>query len=555
MQHDWSNTMNEKKDTDTAKPLWGNLLEDRLLHYRLVGSGERIACTLPELFIAMAHDQVQDFPALRPHQRHPWHAFLVQLAAIALHRAERTEPFTTAQDWQAALLALTPDDPDGAAWCLVSPVDRPAFMQAPEPSGDISTWKNRLVAADELDMLITSKNHDLKAARMLRSSPEEWVYALVSLQTQEGFLGSGNYGISRMNGGFASRCGVGLHPNGKWGSRWIRDMIAMQKQRESLVNSLGFMALKGHALIWTIPWDGVTSLSLSSLDPWYIEICRRVRLRQEGVIKAQLTGSQSARIAAKALNGNTGDSWMPIDATAAKALTITGRGFDYKLSSELLLGSKYRKPTAQVWLTTDDTEGVHFVAQGVARGQGKTEGYHERRIPISKTVRKAFQSQKTDTLAKLAEERIAAIGEIRKMLWTALVVLFNSGAKDETGKDKDASDSVKDRANLFAQPFEAECDAKFFQELTEEIEAEDRDAVRKQWLCELADRTEHVLRLAFDAGPRSGQLRYRAQSAALWRLHGQMRSDKSKLPILAQALKTRYPTPSSFTREENHEHA
>ena len=141
------------------------------------------------------------------------------------------------------------------------------------------------------------------------------------------------------------------------------------------------------------------------------------------------------------------------------------------------------------------------------------------------------------------------------MLCAALVALFNSGAKDETGNDKDASDAIEKRAALFAQPFEAECDAQFFIELTEEIEAEDRDAVRKQWLCNLADRAERVLRSAFDAGPRSGQLRYRAQSAALGRLHGQMRSDKSKLPALAQALKTRYLTPSRSTREENHEHA
>jgi CRISPR system Cascade subunit CasA len=64
-----------------------------------------------------------------------------------------------------------------------------------------------------------------------------------------------------------------------------------------------------------------------------------------------------------------------------------------------------------------------------------------------------------------------------------------------------------------------------------------------------------VVRSAFDAGPRSGQLRYRAQSAALGRLHGQMRSNKSKLPALAQALKTRYPIPSNSTKEVNHEFA
>ena len=545
--------MKHKKDTDTKPELFGNLLEECLLHYRRVETGERIACTLPELFIAMAKDEVRDFPVLRPHQRHPWHAFLVQLAAIALHRSNRTEPFDTAQDWTTSFLALTPNDPDGAAWCLVSPVDRPAFMQAPAPSGSIGSWKNCLVAADELDMLVTSKNHDLKSARMSLSELEEWTYALISLQTQEGFLGAGNYGISRMNGGFASRCGVGIHPNGEWGARWQRDLAALKGTRGALIDSYGFTCDSGHALIWSVPWSGDDSLSFTSLDPWYIEICRRVRLINAGdELRAFATGSKAPRIAAKELNGITGDPWMPVDGVAAKALTIGGRGFDYKLSTELLLGKKFTKPIAQLWLPSDDSEGVYLIAQGVARGQGKTEGFHERRIPVSRTIRKALLTQSTDELAKLADERIVAIAEVRKMLWVALAVLFGNGAKDEAGKDKDASDAVKNRASLFAQPLESLCDSLFFPELIEEIEATDREAARNQWLLALAGRAESVLQAAFTAGPRSGQLRYRAQSAALTRLRSAMRGNK--LPALAQALKTRKP-PSTSTHEESHEHA
>ena len=539
--------------TVVEQQLFGNLLDERLLHYRLTDSGERIATTLPELFVAMAQDRVRDFPALRPHQRHPWHAFLVQLAAIASHRAERTEPFATAAEWRAALLGLTPDDADGAAWCLVSPVNRPAFMQAPEPSGSIGSWKNCFMAADELDMLVTSKNHDLKAARMLLSSPEEWVFALISLQTQEGFLGAGNYGVSRMNGGFASRCGVGIHPKGRWGARWNRDLVAVIDARDDLIESLGFASDHGHALVWAIPWDGNDSLSFISLDSSFIEVCRRVRLvNATSKLQAFVTGSKAPRIAAKERNGITGDPWMPVHSAEAKALTIGSRGFDYKLASELLLGSKFAKPTAQMWLPSDDTEGVYLLAQGVARGQGKTEGYHEKRIPVSKTIRRAFLTQNTDELAQLANERITAIAEVRKILWAALAVLFGNGAKDESGKDKDASDAVKDRASLFAQPFEAECDAQFFPELIAEIEAPDQEAVRNQWLLSLADRAESVLQSAFNAGPRSGQLRYKAQSAALWRLHSAMQG--SKLPALASALKSKKSNSLTPSNEETHEH-
>ena len=107
-----------------APELQFSLLTEPIIRYRRASDGETVKASLPELFVALAADEVRDYPALRPHQRHPWHAFLVQLAAIALHKAERTAVFETTQDWRDALLALTPDDPDGAAWCLVSPPNR-----------------------------------------------------------------------------------------------------------------------------------------------------------------------------------------------------------------------------------------------------------------------------------------------------------------------------------------------------------------------------------------------------------------------------------------------
>lgn len=535
--------------TPEAPTLAGNLLDERLLHYRSVATGERISATLPELFVALAQDAVRDFPALRPHQRHPWHAFLVQLAAIALHGADHTEPLASAAEWRSALLALTPDDADGAAWCLVSPVNRPAFMQAPEPSGSIGDWKNAYTAADELDMLVTSKNHDLKTRRMDAAEFENWVYALVSLQTQDGFPGNKNFGIARMNSGSGSRCGVGVVPNGQFGKRWLRDVNVLQQNRTKVLQRLDLKDAGGIALIWLVPWSGGDSLSFASLDPWFIEVCRRVRLTMHCKLTAYVTGSEVRRVSAEKLRGVTGDAWMPVDSTEAKVLTISRRGFDYKLAADLLFGTKLDKADAQMWRAGDDANGVYLIAQGVARGQSKTEGYHERRIPISRKVRQGLAMRQTDALAKLAAERIEAIAEVRKMLWGALTALFGNGAKDETGKDKDANDTVKDRANLFAQPFEAQCDAHFFPELNEEIEAEHDapEAIRSQWLLALADRAEQVLHAAFVAGPRSSQLRYRAQSAALSRLRSAMRG--SKLPALASALKTRAHQPTEETHE------
>lgn len=546
-------------DPPTAAPppalLHYNLLQEPLLHYRRVDTGQRVATNLPALFIAMAQDAVRDFPALRPHQRHPWHAFLVQLAAIALHHAGRTAPFETEDQWRKALLALTPDDPDGAAWCLVSPPSRPAFMQAPLPKGGVEDWKNVWAAADTLDMLITSKNHDLKAARMVRSAAEAWCFSLISLQTQEGVLGAGNYGISRMNKGYGSRCGVGVVPIGNWGKRWARDVQVLHSARAEVVENLDLRAAPAHTLLWVLPWDGSDSLSFGSLDPWYIEICRRIRLTRTDThgIRAHAISSSAPRIAAKELCGVTGDPWTPVDPAAATALTISGRGFDYKLATDVFLGQKYAPSAAQKLQSTDGDSGLQFIAQGLTRGQGKTEGYHERRIPISPKMRKAFAQRQTDAIASIAKKRIEAIGEVRKMLWSALVVLFSNAAKDETGKDRDAADGVKDRANTFSKPFEAACDALFFIELTVEIEASQPLDAWQDWLCQIADRADKVLTAAFTSGPRNGLLRYRAQAAARGRLHGSMRSQKSKLPDLAIALQQRSantaPATSTLTED------
>jgi CRISPR system Cascade subunit CasA len=564
--------MNQTTEPDT-QTLWGNLLEEPLLHYRRVGSGERIACTLPELFIAMAHDQVRDFPALRPHQRHPWHAFLVQLAAIALHRAERTEPFATAQEWQTAFLALTPDDPDGAAWCLVSPVRRPAFMQAPVAAWTEAEWETLSTAADEIDVLKASKNHDLKKRRMTNGVNEDWVFALVSLQTQSP-SDSGSYAeSSRVAGGYARRPGIGIAPPGGICARWKRDLKVLLQARSTIVEKFSLNE-EGTAITWLAQWSGAKNaiFGADELDPFYIEITRRIRLFSvESSVQARTAKTPNARISS-VTGALTGDIWSPIqfakkEGDTEKIFTLRKGGFSYRTAAQFVFPGNVEFSPAMKLQVSDSVSGLQVVMQSIAVGENNVNhGYHERRVAISKKTRQGLVRQ-ADELAELSNQRVFAIQAVTEMLDLAMMVLFQKSLQFPTSEKEFFAEvkrfssfgkkpaPVKERASLFAQPFEAECDAQFFLELTEEIEAEDRDAVRRQWLCDLADLAERVLRSAFDAGPRSGQLRYRAQSAALERLRWQMRSDKSKLPALAQALKTRYPTPSRSTREENHEHA
>lgn len=527
-----------------------SLLDEPLIRWRCVARGDQHRGSLPELFAAMVADAVRDFPALRPHQRHPWHAFLVQLAAIALHRAGQAQLWIDAAGWRATLLALTPDDPDGAAWCLVAPPERPALLQPPVPGERVADWKNVLCAADELDMLVTSKNHDLKAARMQRAELDDWLFALVSLQTQEGFLGAGNYGISRMNGGFASRPGVGIAPLGPWSRRWAADAMHLLAQRGHIGAQHGLAEEGGHALLWLLPWAGTESLAMQALDPLYIEVCRRVRLEAAGNrVAARVTGSKAARVAAKERNGVTGDPWTPVDAAEGKALTVSGAGFEYKLMNELLTGSRFAQGSAWRLDGWPQDASLQVVAQATVRGQGKTEGYHERRVPISPRLRRLLAGPQRVAVAEIAKQRIAAIAAMRKLLWSAMVILFANG----DGNDRD--DNISDRAGRFARPFEQGEDARFFDDLATETEADDADrpAVRLRWLQGLVARAEAVLAQTFDAGPRSGMQRYKARAAALARFHGALRGTKPVFADLAHHYAQQRRGDAAETQDAIHE--
>lgn len=505
---------------------------------------------LPELLAALAANGVCDFPRLRPHQRHPWHAFLVQLAAIALHHAGQEQPWLETTDWRAALLALTPGDADDAAWCLVAPPDRPALLQAPVPGENIAAWTNLLHAPDALDMLVTSKNHDLKAARAHGAEADDWLFALLSLQTQQGILGRDNYGISRMNSGYGNRPGVGVAPVGAWGARWRADVHSALVQRAHIAEKFGLAEEHGHALLWLLPWSGADSLALAALDPLYIEICRRVRLAAPGGrIQAHVTGSKVARIAAKDSNGVTGDVWTPVETAKSKALTVSRNGFDYKLMSELLAGESYAQGAA--WRLDGWPQGtaLQAIAQATVRGQGKTEGYHERRVPLSPKLRRYLAGDQRPLLARMARRRIDAIAAMRKLLWTALAVLFANG------KDNDMTDAVKDRASRFAQPFEQQEDSRFFNDLTAHIEAEgeQQEVVYLHWLLGLAEHAQTVLEAAFDAGPRSAMQRYKAQASALSRFAGGLRGGKKPLfPELAVHYAQQHNAHTLSTEGEAH---
>ncbi|MDH4981171.1 hypothetical protein [Hyphomicrobium sp. D-2] len=268
---------------DEKSGIFGNLLRNNVI--RACGRDREIqSVTLPQLLALLIADEIESLPALRPHQRYPLHCFLAQVGAMALLAAGESTLPRDAANWRDLLRGLTPDFPNEEPWALVvDDLSKPALLQPPVPEVTWEALKETEVTPDSLDMLVTSKNHDLKAARLERAAAEQWLYALITLQTFEGFLGRGNYGISRMNGGFASRAFIGLAPaTGGWGAHIARDIHRLVDHRaEIIADDTLHKPAGGCRLLWLEPWDGQTSFDPRQLDPYYVEICRRVRLRNE----------------------------------------------------------------------------------------------------------------------------------------------------------------------------------------------------------------------------------------------------------------------------------
>ena len=352
-----------------------NLLTDPVIRFDKTG-GKRAEASLAEVYAVLMADEVDAFPALRPHQRHAWHAFLAQLGAMSMHQAGMIEPPTGASQWTALLRGLTPDFPDDEPWHLVvDDITKPAFMQPPARSTERETdYKVAFETPDKLDMLVASKNHDLKAAVAARASQDDWIFALITLQTMEGFGGAGNYGISRMNGGLGNRPAFTIAPSSRGpGAHVRRDIVALLEYRPTLLNEYP-MTDGGAALLWITAWDGTPAeaLLLDRLDPLYIEVCRRIRLRShgDGALGSVKSTSKAARINSKALAGRTGDPWTPVSQKANKSLTLAAVGFTYKRVTEYPTSDDWERPVLLQPTQSEQRSAkiMQLVARAMVRG-------------------------------------------------------------------------------------------------------------------------------------------------------------------------------------------
>ena len=496
-----------------------NLLIDSIL---TLTDGKTVS--LPTLFAKMVRSEVIGFRALRPHQRPAWHMFLVQLGALAVWNARVSELPDDSNVWCDLLRSLTSEFSDDEPWCLfVESRDKPAFMQSPDP-GNLK-WKD-VKTADALDLLITSKNHDVKSSVASRATAEDWLFSLVSLQTCEGYGGRGNHGIARMNGGSSSRPMVSLAPTSSrdltisasdW---WRRDTSLLLKSRQqSTGNSLGQPG--GPALLWCMEWPEGIQLDLRDLDPWFIEVCRRVRLRcNKEFIEAERANSSKSRIAAESFKGNVGDPWAPVHKQQGKSLTLSSGNFDYKRLNELLFKGDWHRP--QLANPSDEEqEDMLLVAEALSRGNSKTEGFKSRVTLVPGRVLPLFSSKVTSTCAEAQIEEIAAFD---KALRNGLALMAANGIRDDLQKKHyEQTSQARRRFNLAA-------DRLFFPSLWRRVEVdessvEDQAMAKREFLGDLKQAAESTFDEFLPAVSGVSVFRPRAEARARRAFHSTLRRD------------------------------
>lgn len=487
---------------------------------------------LPGLMALLGEDKVESLPGLQRHQEDAFHVFLCYLAGAVLTRSGAGDTRQDADYWRAGIRDLTRQEgcDDDSAWTLV--VDdptKPAFMQPPAPDNATfeRDYKLDTASPDAFDVLQTAKNHDVKQSRSDGLDVEAWLFAIITKQTMTGLLGKGNgggmnRGIARMNSGYGSRpCVSWLPGHRSLGRRWGRDVERLLQLRDQLLSPPYQYSAQGIVLVWTVPWDGRASLSLPTLDPFFIEVARRVRLRQrQGHVEMWTAGSAVTRIAAEEQKGNLGDPWIPINQETNGALTVPKAGLNPQLLRDLIFGDGNLRAAAMQ--EPSQTSGSGWITASVlVRGQGTTDGFHEVAIRVPEHARPFLfgRGAQRDRLAKLSKLGLDIASDIRKGLRYALFSFMEGGPTEINFDNKQVSSWV-DSAD---RPFALNWNPKYFDWLWSTLGEPDEELALRSWFEYLHRLAENTLARALEQVPMRSGRTYRSKTKAQSKLYFHLR--------------------------------
>lgn len=487
-----------------------NLLTDPVLRVETASGLKNFS--LPSLLEALGNENVKSFPGLQRHQEDAFYVFLCYLSAAILARSGRDDPVQSKEFWRQGMRQLAGEAGDNAWRLVVEDLSKPAFLQPPLPMADQSKLKLLAESPDALDLLPTAKNHDVKRDRAGKAQSDEWVFALVSLQTMSGYFGRGNPGIARMNSGFGNRPVVEIAHDLRWGARFRQAIPRLLEHRQGVLPREWEYDPNGMVLTWLEPWDGKTSIQLSRLDPFFLEICRRVRLRGDPIMAFSVPSDKN-RIEAKNLKGIVGDAWLPVILNEeSKALTVSAQGWTPDLLRRLLFGEEFQLTPLQRPLSC--VEGpLWLVASVLVRGQGTTDGFHERRIPIPPQARRHLfgSSPLRASLQSLSKNAIEYAGKMQNSVLKPAVFAYLQGGPNKIQFDDPFDQATWER---FQRSFETAWSDAFFPWLWSVPEPIDEELALRQWAEKLKSFALEVLRQVEHAMPSHAGRNYKAKVVA-----------------------------------------
>ena len=190
-------------------------------------------------------------------------------------------------------------------------------------------------------------------------------------------------------------------------------------------------------------------------------------------------------------NGDVGDPWAPIERDAGM-LTVGSRGFHYNLFRRLLFENDF-EPAAAQRIRADDPDPALFIASALCRGQGKTEGLHERVLALAGPIRwRLGRPDARTAVGRRAGDRVVSAEAMRsKVLYPALKKL-GAVAEDD---------------------FDARVDGLFFDHLFATLDDADEDA-RLGWERLLLDVAQAEMQRAISRCALPSARRFKVTSAA-----------------------------------------
>lgn len=522
-----------------------NLLTDPIIRFTTRDLVERRG-SLPEVYGFLMKDEVESFTALRHYQVHSWHAFLCQLGRMALDRAGFELAPLNPRVWAEVLANMTTKFPRHEPWQLmVQDITKPAFMQPPPGDEDtFAQYKKVLPTPDNMDMMVTAKNHSFKMTIASEASPDDWMFALISEQTMDGVIGLHLRAISRMNGGRSNRPAFSMAPlDGGPGARVRRDINALREFLPNIAREHPEYPKEGGlALLWLETWEGREEevLSKEHLDPLYIEVCRRIRLtrRPDGTTVALRATAREQRVAF--MSGLTGDPWAPVDRRKndVRSITIPSPPLTLETTIDLLAHEEIDHPhlLTPTRAEVEAGEPMQIIGRIFCRGQGKTLGYHERSITARPALVRALRDRTSQEYARfsdISQARKDIARSVRSTLQNAAQTFMSGGNGRSTDQQhKDISYKAGDR--LLAEIAET-----FFIDLQDELEAQDESQAaqaRMEWMGRLSSRARTILQEEMLHLRCPSTMRYKATFAANRYFEGILRTDRTTGPLMRQMM-------------------